>query len=110
MVVLPTRTPLNINTASPQALVASMPQLDMAQAQRLVTERERSPFKTLADASRLLPALENQLTGTRHGTRSNYFEVRGRLRLDDAVIEERSLVVRNNLDVRVRWRERIAGQ
>ena len=108
--VLPERTTLNINTASPQALVASMPQLDMAQAQRLVTERERSPFKTLADASRLLPALENQLTGTRHGTRSNYFEVRGRLRLDDAVIEERSLVVRNNLDVRVRWRERIAGQ
>jgi general secretion pathway protein K len=108
--VLPERTTLNINTASPQALVASMPLLDMAQAQRLVTERERSPFKTLADASRLLPALEDQLTATRHGTRSNYFEVRGRLRLDDAVIEERSLVVRNNLDVRVRWRERIDGQ
>lgn len=108
--VLPERTTLNINTASPQAIVASMPRLDMAMAQRMVTERERNPFKTLADASRLLPALEGQLTDTQHGTRSRFFEVRGRLRLDDAVVEERSLVVRNNLDVRVGWRERIAGR
>ncbi|MDO9568371.1 MAG: type II secretion system minor pseudopilin GspK [Hydrogenophaga sp.] len=108
--VLPERTTLNINTASPQAIVASTPRLDLAQAQRLVAERERNPFKTLADASRLLPALEGQLTETQHGTRSRYFEVRGRLRLDDAVVEERSLVVRNNLDVRVSWRERIAGR
>ncbi|MDP2419179.1 MAG: type II secretion system protein GspK, partial [Hydrogenophaga sp.] len=90
--------------------VASMPRLDMAQAQSLVTERERNPFKTLADASRLLPALAGQLSENQHSTRSRFFEVRGRLRLDDAVIEERSLVVRNNLDVRVVWRERIAGR
>ena len=30
----------------------------------------------------------------------------GRLRLDDTIIEERSLVVRRNLDVRIVWRER----
>lgn len=107
--VLPERTTLNINTASAQALVASMPRLDMAQAQNLVTERERQPFKTLAEASRALPALSDQLSEAQHGTRSRFFEVRGRLRLDDAVVEERSLVVRNNLDVRVIWRERIAG-
>jgi general secretion pathway protein K len=108
--VLPERTTLNINTASPQALVASMPRLDMVQAQNLVTERERNPFKTLADASRVLPVLSGQLSEAQHGTRSRFFEVRGRLRLDDAVVEERSLVVRNNLDVRVSWRERIAGR
>jgi general secretion pathway protein K len=108
--VLPERTTLNINTASLQALVASMPRLDMAQAQNLVTARERTPFKALDDASRVLPALTGQLLETQHGTRSRFFEVRGRLRLDDAVVEERSLVVRNNLDVRVEWRERIAGR
>lgn len=108
--VLPERTTLNINTASAQALVASMAQLDMALAQRLVAERERNPFKTLGDASRLLPALQGQLLEAQHGTRSRFFEVRGRLRLDDAVVEERSLVVRNGLDVRVSWRERIAGR
>jgi general secretion pathway protein K len=108
--VLPERTTLNINTASTQALRASMPRLDMAQAQRLVTERERTPFKNLADASGQLPALVGQLADSQHGTRSRFFEVRGRLRLDDAIIEERSLVVRDNLDVRVFWRERIAAR
>lgn len=108
--VLPVRTTLNLNTASPQAMAASVPGLDMAQAQRLVSERERSPFKTLADAGRVLIDAAAQLSDLHHGTRSNFFEVRGRLRLDDAVIEERSLVERNNLNVSVRWRERIAGR
>lgn len=108
--VLPERTTLNLNTASPQALAASVPHLDMAQALRLVAERERSPFKSLADAARVVPTAAAQLSDLQHGTRSRYFEVRGRLRLDDAVIEERSLVVRDHLDVRVSWRERIAGR
>ena len=109
-IALASGTTLNINTASAQTLMASMPRLDMAQAQRLVTERERTPFKNLADASSLLPALVGQLADSQHGTRSRFFEVRGRLRLDDAIIEERSLVVRDNLDVRVFWRERIAAR
>ena len=49
-----------------------------------------------------------QLSDLHHGVRSNHFEVRGRLRLDNTIIEEHSLVVRNNLDVRVNWRERFA--
>lgn len=108
--VLRERTSLNINTASPQALSASVPGLDLAQAQRLVTERERDPFKQLTDAARVVPAVADQLSDQLHGTRSSFFEVRGRLRLDDTVIEERSLVTRNGLDVRVLWRERIAGR
>ncbi len=108
-VVLPTRTPLNINTASRQALAASVPGLDMARAQQLIHERERHPFKNLADAQALLAGDSTQLSDLHHGTRSRFFEVRGRLRLDDVVIEERSLVVRTGLSVRVVWRERIAG-
>lgn len=108
-VVLPTRTPLNINTASRQALAASVPGLDMARAQQLISERERHPFKTLADAEALVPADTVQLSDLHHGTRSRFFEIRGRLRLDDVVIEERSLVVRTGLNVRVVWRERVAG-
>jgi general secretion pathway protein K len=108
--VLPERTTLNLNTASPQALAASVAGLDLAQAQRLVAERERQPFTQLTDAARLLPGMANPFTEPLHGTRSSYFEVRGRLRLDDTVIEERSLVTRTGLDVRVVWRERIAGR
>ena len=40
------------------------------------------------------------------GVTTNFFEVRGRLRLDRLVVEERSLLARNGLDVRTVWRER----
>ena len=106
--VLPTRSTLNLNTASAQAISASLPGMDMAQARQMVTAREREPFRTMADARAAVPAVTAQLSDLYHGVRSNHFEVRGRLRLDNTIIEERSLVVRNNLDVRVSWRERFA--
>ncbi|MEZ5644537.1 MAG: type II secretion system minor pseudopilin GspK [Burkholderiaceae bacterium] len=105
--VLPQRTTLNLNTAHVRTLAASVPGLDLATAQLLVTERERRPFIQIEDAARILNSETVQFLPQQHGTRSRFFEVRGRLRLDDAVIEERSLVVRNNLEVRVLWRERI---
>ena len=108
--VLPTRSTLNLNTASAQAISASLPGMDMAQARQMVTAREREPFRTMADARAAVPAVTAQLSDLYHGVRSNHFEVRGRLRLDNTIIEERSLVVRNNLDVRVSWRERFARQ
>jgi len=106
--MLPTRSTLNLNTASAQAICASVQNMDMAQARQITTAREREPFKSLADASGAVPAIAGQLSDLYHGVRSNHFEVRGRLRLDDTIIEERSLVVRSNLDVRIAWRERFA--
>src|SRR5690606_27759654 len=106
LTVLPQRSTLNLNTASPEAIAASMPGLDLTQARRLVTARERTPFRSLAEAARLLPEGPLKPNDQVHGVRSAHFEVRGRLRLDDTIIEERSLVVRNNLDVRIVWRER----
>jgi general secretion pathway protein K len=107
--VLPERTTLNLNTASAQALAASVPGMDLATAQRLVSARAQAPFNNLQDVVRLEPALAPRLTEDLHGTRSRFFEVRGRLRLNGTVVEERSLVMRNNLTVQVLWRERIAG-
>ena len=42
---------------------------------------------------------------------SRYFEVRGRLRLEQTIVEERSLVQRDGNTVKTLWRERgaIAG-
>ena len=37
---------------------------------------------------------------------SSYFEVRGRLRLGDAMVDERSLVRKQGIDVTTLWRER----
>ena len=39
---------------------------------------------------------------------SSYFEVRGRLRLDDRVLEQRSLVFRSGLDMQVLQREQVS--
>ncbi len=106
--VLPRRTSVNLNTASAQVIYASIPGLTMAQAQQLVTERERSHFRRVSDASRLLPggaaALpEGQLAV---GVSSGFFEVRARLRLDKLIVEERSVVQRDGIEVKVLQRER----
>ena len=110
LTVLPTFTTLNLNTATLQALTASIAELDDARAQKLVNERALNPFKTLADATKWLGEGALPLSDLHHGTRSQFFEVRGRLRLDNTVIEERSLVERQELNVSVRWRERLAAQ
>lgn len=108
--LLPERTPVNLNTASAEVLSASIADLSLADAQRLVTDRERDPWRQLSDVARTQPAIASRLQNDRHDVRSRYFEVRGRLRLDDAVIEERSLVVRNALQTRVVWRERFSSR
>lgn len=102
--VLPERTPVNLNTAPVEVILASVPTLDMARARRLVTQRNLQPFKTLADITPLLQGAT--LDSAQHATQSRYFLVRGRLRLGDNVVEEHSLVQRNGLDVKTLWRER----
>lgn len=107
--VLPTRTTLNINTAPAAVLAASMPNVDSAQAQYLIAQRQITPFKDIKDAKTRLPQLASYLDETTHSTRSQHFEVRARLRLEDTLIEERSLVARqeNSLGVRVISRQRL---
>jgi len=109
--VLPDRSTLNLNTASAEALSASIPGLDLAQAQLLVSERANQPFRDLPAAQARIPGATNETVNSQqHDVRSRYFEVRVRLRLDDTVTEEHSLVVRNGLNVNVRWRERVAAR
>ena len=45
----------------------------------------------------------------RFDVRSDFFEVRGQLRLDHSVVAERSLVQRQGLEIRVLWRERYSA-
>ena len=107
---LPTRTPLNLNTASAQALCASVPTLDLATAERLVVERANTPFKDLpAAAARIPDATTETLKPNQHDVRSRYFIVTVRLRLDNRTTQERSLIVRTGLRTGVVWRERTAA-
>lgn len=104
--LLPTRTPVNLNTASVVVLYASIPGLDMAQAQRLVSSRQTMPFQGFSDVTRVVPEIAKDLDNQRHGWYSSHFEVQGRLRMDQTVVEERSVVQRDGLTVRTLWRER----
>ncbi len=108
--VLPERTTLNLNTASAEALSASIPGLDLALAQQVVSGRAVTPFNKLTEAvSRIPGATEETVSARTHDVRTRFFEVRARLRLDETLIEERSLVRRNGLVTSVLWRERVAA-
>ena len=108
--VLPERSLLNLNTASAEALSASIPGLDLALAQQVVSGRSVTPLTDLPSAIARIPgATDKTMTPQTHDVRSRFFEVRARLRLDDTVIEELSLVQRNGLSTQVRWRERVAS-
>lgn len=107
--VLPERTTLNLNTAGAEALSASIPGLDLAQAQLIVTQRANRPFTDILNAQSRIPgATTETITSQTHDVRSRYFEVHVRLRLEDTITEEHALIVRNGLSMGVRWRERFA--
>jgi general secretion pathway protein K len=103
--LLPVRTAININTASAIVLYANTPLLDLAQAQQLVSARQVSHFRALADASKILGDGPAQFNEAQHSVNSRFFEVRGRLRLDQSVVEELSVVQRDGMDVKTLWRE-----
>ena len=100
--LLPTRTPVNLNTASAQVLYASVPGLSMSDAQRLVQQRERQHWTNL-DAFQKALGRTMSLEDT-HSVNTRYFEVMGRLRMPQTVLQERSLVQRDSSDLKVIWR------
>lgn len=104
--LLPQPTLLNINTADAEAIWASAIGLDMPDAQRIVQSRASNYFKSVEDASKLLSKPE-LLTTQYFDVKSSYFEIRGRMRIDQTVVEERSLVYKQQGNhTRTLWRER----
>ena len=102
-------TRMNINTAEATVLMAGIEGLDEAGANKLMAVRQLQYFRTLQDAKDLLGDSSAQLTEGLHDTRSSYFEVRGRLRLRDVTVHERSLVHRVGRTVTTLQRERGAA-
>lgn len=104
--VLPGATPVNLNTASPQVLFAILPGISLADAQRLVTARQSAHFRTVSDALRQLGDNDAQPADGLVSVASRFFEIHGRLRLDATIVEERSIVQRDGLEVKPLQRER----
>lgn len=100
--VLPTRTTVNLNTASMQVLYASVPGLSLSDAQRLVQQRERQHWANLEVFQKAWGRTVS--LGDTHSVNTRYFEVMGRLRMPQTVLQERSLVQRDASDLKVIWR------
>lgn len=105
VVLLPTETPINVNTASREVIAAVIPDMNIGDAERLVQYRQRTPFKKTQDLHTFLGRAADRMGKVDIATR--YFEVRGRLRLNDRVLEQRSVVERNGRNITVLSTERI---
>lgn len=99
--VLPSPTTVNLNTASPIVLRAVTEGLDAAQAQRLVTARSASPWKTLDEAQRVLGTSGTAWDPSEAGVDSRYFRIRATLRQATHTLQEETRVLRERDTVRV---------
>jgi general secretion pathway protein K len=105
--LLPVRTPVNLNTA-PKEVLAAVLAIDLASAERLVQTRQRNPFGGVEAARSILPQ-GTSIDERNAAVTSSFFEVRGRLRLEERVVEERALVQRRGRQVVTLHRERLAS-
>lgn len=111
VVLLPVRTPVNVNTAPREVLLAAIDGIDLGTAERIVQARQRSPLRSIAELRQLLPEGVNVDEG-RVAVGSSFFLVQGRVRLGDRVLEERAVVERRagGAGALVRQRERVSLQ
>lgn len=105
--ILPEMTPVNLNTASAEVLYATVPGLDLAAAQQFVQQRARAHFSNLPDASKALGG--KPLEARWHTVGSRFFQVWGRLRMEERTQEETDLILRDAGNVSFVWRQKIAG-
>jgi general secretion pathway protein K len=106
--VLPTRTPINLNTAPAAVIYAAVDGIGLADAQRLVAQRSASHLRNLPDAMTLLGPEARTGDGVA-SVSSRFFEVQGQLRLDQQVTVERSLLQRENMLVQTLRRQRVSA-
>jgi general secretion pathway protein K len=91
-VVLPETSKVNVNTASAEVISAVMPNMSLSEAQTLVAQRDRTPWRDMAN-------FQSSLTGQGQTTadvdvKSTYFLVQSWLKLDRASLNTEALIKR----------------
>jgi general secretion pathway protein K len=95
VVILPTPTPVNLNTASAEVLAACFTDLPLDAARALVRSREQAWFNQVSDAAARLPGTSGQNPPGNVSVSSNYFEVDGRVRVGRADLAIVALIERD---------------
>lgn len=101
--ILPNRTKLNINTAPELVLWAALPDSDESLANKLVSTRQTQPFSSIQNAQTI--AGDYSLDTETLDTATNYFLVRGNMRLDTLETSEQFVLERNGSRLRTVRRE-----
>lgn len=104
--LLPTRTPVNLNTATPEVLMACIPKLNMAQARALEAARDAQHLSTLLDAEKRVGDAEIKLDAGLHAVATRFFSVTGQLRVGQTTLQETSVLQRDGMEVKVLSRTR----
>ena len=105
--VLPRPAPLNLNTASREAIAAVL-HIDAGTAERLVQRRQRRAFESPAQVREELPD-GFELPEARVALASSHFVVVGQLRLEERVLEHSVWLYRNEGRVVVEGQRRQAA-
>ena len=101
---LPDDTPLNVNTASSEALAASIGNVDAGAMAQLIASRAERPFASLADFRERLPAGASIGDEAMYTVKSRYFLVSVRARQGDTIAQAHALVDRGgSASSRVVW-------
>ncbi len=104
VVILPRASAVNANTASAEVLYAVVQDMSFADAQRVLAQRERVTFRTLADIRAVLSP-NITINGDLITVNSDYFLVEGTAQVEEALIRTRALLERRDQRVFVMWRQ-----
>ncbi|MEW7849505.1 type II secretion system minor pseudopilin GspK [Massilia aurea] len=93
VIVLPSSdTNVNVNTASPEVLAAVLPGSSLSEANTLIAQRQRAPWLDVANFKLTWKGGQADIE-PKIATKSTYFLVQSRIRLDRAALDAESLVL-----------------
>jgi general secretion pathway protein K len=96
VVILPTATPVNLNTASAEVLAACFDGVTLDQARALVKSRDQAVFNQASDATTRLAGLGVDTAATNSvAVSTSFFVVTGRVRFQRAEVDTTSLIERD---------------
>jgi general secretion pathway protein K len=98
---LPSRTPVNLNSASVEVLQSLLPSFKRADAERIVALRQSKPLQTVSDAG--ISDLQGE---GQYSVSSRFFELHTEISLGTVRVAENALLQRDGVAVQTLWRRR----
>lgn len=101
---LPSRTPVNLNSASVEVLQSLLPSFKRADAERVVALRQSKPLQSVSDAG-----ISDLQSEGQYSVSSRFFELHTVISLGPVRVAENALLQRDGVNVRTLWRRRVAA-